>query len=154
MADLEDDDGASRSKVWQRRTEKSTALSKVILFYFNLSLSVESLFVYLYWQIRFVSLSDCLWQQVRSPRKIWDWVTPKVCLSLRFSFVCCNIMIWKLLIIDRERGQRRLWLRAWLKRQVWRKTVTPELCGVETAAATNVRGRQWPRGGSVEDTVV
>ncbi|KAJ4917226.1 Uncharacterized protein Rs2_02776 [Raphanus sativus] len=36
---------------------------------------------------------------------------------------------------SKERGQRRLWLRAWLKRQVWRKTVTPELCGDETAAA-------------------
>ncbi|KAF3562700.1 hypothetical protein DY000_02015298 [Brassica cretica] len=30
MADLEEeDDGASRSKLWQRRTKKSTALSKV-----------------------------------------------------------------------------------------------------------------------------
>ncbi|CAN6830146.1 unnamed protein product, partial [Brassica oleracea] len=70
MADLEDDDdGASRSKLWQRRTKKSTALSKVIPSYF------ESLFV-----------------QIKD-----------------------------------EGGQRRTWIRAWLKRQVWRKTVTPEL---------------------------
>ncbi|CAF1921081.1 unnamed protein product [Brassica napus] len=66
--------GASRSKIWQRRTKKSTALSMVIPFYF------ESLFVYL------------------STHKF----------------------------IKDEGGQRRTWLRAWLKRQVWRKTVTPE----------------------------
>nr|VDD03957.1 unnamed protein product [Brassica oleracea] len=29
--------------------------------------------------------------------------------------------------IKDEGGQRRTWIRAWLKRQVWRKTVTPEL---------------------------
>ncbi|KAF3585895.1 hypothetical protein F2Q69_00027883 [Brassica cretica] len=77
MADLEDDDdGASRSKLWQRKTKKSTALSKIIC----------------------------------------DSKVSKKNLRLGHSKE-----------IKDEGGQRRTWLRAWLKRQVWRETVTPEL---------------------------
>ncbi|CAF2106013.1 hypothetical protein Bca4012_092104 [Brassica carinata] len=78
MADLEDyDDGASRSKLWQRRTKKSTALSKIV----------------------------CAVSKVSKK----------------------NLRLGHSKEKKDEGGQRRTWLRAWLKRQVCRKTVTPEL---------------------------
>ncbi|CAN6860120.1 unnamed protein product, partial [Brassica oleracea] len=64
-----------------KKNQKVDGFIKGDSFLLNLSLSVESLFVYLYSQIRFI----------------------------------------------KDGGKRRTWLRVWLKLQVWRKTVTPEI---------------------------